>query len=179
LVSVLVSVSDAATLPLPARAGEDWRRGSELNRRIEVLQTSALPLGYRAISKLPRNLLSSFLGLPRISTPLFYSFQPTAPKRGRNLGRNQYHEHRPSSRDKRSLVRPRKTSEQGKIAKPKDRGQPAREVAAPQEPAPVPAFIRCRDADVIMGAKVQGGLAPERALSFGIARTRRTITDQT
>jgi hypothetical protein len=28
--------------------GEDWRRGPELNRRIEVLQTSALPLGYRA-----------------------------------------------------------------------------------------------------------------------------------
>ena len=25
-----------------------WRRGSESNRRIEVLQTSALPLGYRA-----------------------------------------------------------------------------------------------------------------------------------
>ena len=26
----------------------NWRRGSESNRRIEVLQTSALPLGYRA-----------------------------------------------------------------------------------------------------------------------------------
>ncbi len=25
-----------------------WRRGSELNRRIKVLQTFALPLGYRA-----------------------------------------------------------------------------------------------------------------------------------
>ena len=32
---------------LPLR-GLDWRRGSELNRRIEVLQTSALPLGYPA-----------------------------------------------------------------------------------------------------------------------------------
>ena len=26
-----------------------WRRGSELNRRIKVLQTFALPLGYRAL----------------------------------------------------------------------------------------------------------------------------------
>ena len=29
---------------------KNWRRGSELNRRIEVLQTSALPLGYRALT---------------------------------------------------------------------------------------------------------------------------------
>ena len=28
-----------------------WRRGSDSNRWIEVLQTSALPLGYRALSK--------------------------------------------------------------------------------------------------------------------------------
>ena len=27
----------------------DWRRGSESNRRIKVLQTSPLPLGYRAL----------------------------------------------------------------------------------------------------------------------------------
>src|ERR1700722_15673467 len=27
---------------------EGWRRGSDLNRRMEVLQTSTLPLGYRA-----------------------------------------------------------------------------------------------------------------------------------
>src|SRR5271157_6266455 len=27
---------------------KNWRRGSELNRRIKVLQTFALPLGYRA-----------------------------------------------------------------------------------------------------------------------------------
>src|SRR5579863_1481632 len=27
---------------------KDWRRGSESNRRIKVLQTSPLPLGYRA-----------------------------------------------------------------------------------------------------------------------------------
>src|SRR6267142_2449130 len=27
-----------------------WRRGSESNRRIKVLQTSPLPLGYRALS---------------------------------------------------------------------------------------------------------------------------------
>ena len=31
--------------------GKNWRRGSELNRRIEVLQTSALPLGYRALRR--------------------------------------------------------------------------------------------------------------------------------
>src|SRR5580692_2357300 len=30
---------------------EKWRRGPESNRRIEVLQTSALPLGYRALSR--------------------------------------------------------------------------------------------------------------------------------
>jgi hypothetical protein len=29
---------------------KDWRRGAESNRRIKVLQTSALPLGYRALS---------------------------------------------------------------------------------------------------------------------------------
>src|SRR5215469_818878 len=31
-------------------ARKDWRRGSESNRRIKVLQTSPLPLGYRANS---------------------------------------------------------------------------------------------------------------------------------
>ena len=50
----------------PARAGpasawhvsdsETWRRGSESNRRIEVLQTSALPLGYRAVPQERRTL---------------------------------------------------------------------------------------------------------------------------
>src|SRR5436305_15084913 len=34
---------------------EDWRRGSESNRRIKVLQTSPLPLGYRASLKEPRS----------------------------------------------------------------------------------------------------------------------------
>src|SRR5277367_3020747 len=29
---------------------EGWRRGSESNRRIKVLQTSPLPLGYRSLS---------------------------------------------------------------------------------------------------------------------------------
>jgi hypothetical protein len=33
-----------------------WRRGPESNRRIEVLQTSALPLGYRAVPQEPRTL---------------------------------------------------------------------------------------------------------------------------
>ncbi len=30
---------------------ESWRRGPELNRRIELLQSSALPLGYRALNR--------------------------------------------------------------------------------------------------------------------------------
>ena len=38
---------------------QTWRRGSESNRRIEVLQTSALPLGYRALKE-PRTLLKFF-----------------------------------------------------------------------------------------------------------------------
>ena len=29
--------------------GVKWRRGAESNRRIKVLQTSPLPLGYRAL----------------------------------------------------------------------------------------------------------------------------------
>ena len=29
---------------------EEWRRGPESNRRIEDLQSPALPLGYRAIT---------------------------------------------------------------------------------------------------------------------------------
>src|SRR5712692_6107876 len=33
-----------------ATRGKDWRRGSESNRRIKVLQTSPLPLGYRALT---------------------------------------------------------------------------------------------------------------------------------
>ena len=35
-----------------ATIGKDWRRGSESNRRIKVLQTSPLPLGYRAPAQL-------------------------------------------------------------------------------------------------------------------------------
>jgi hypothetical protein len=31
------------------RASKKWRRGAELNRRISVLQTDALPLCYRAV----------------------------------------------------------------------------------------------------------------------------------
>ncbi|MEN9636204.1 MAG: hypothetical protein RL077_4608 [Verrucomicrobiota bacterium] len=50
LVSTLVSTSDPETpKPLLHKQVDSWRRGSELNRRIEVLQTSALPLGYRAL----------------------------------------------------------------------------------------------------------------------------------
>src|SRR6266850_7310523 len=36
-------------------ASKDWRRGSESNRRIKVLQTSPLPLGYRALNCKPRS----------------------------------------------------------------------------------------------------------------------------
>src|SRR6266516_6653305 len=48
LVSVLVSFG-----PLPFRSrcrthGSAWRRRSELNRRIQLLQSRALPLGYSA-----------------------------------------------------------------------------------------------------------------------------------
>ena len=35
----------------PTTLGEIWRRRPESNRRIEVLQTSALPLGYAAFSR--------------------------------------------------------------------------------------------------------------------------------
>ena len=35
---------------------KNWRRGSGSNRRIKVLQTSPLPLGYRALAGQPQNL---------------------------------------------------------------------------------------------------------------------------
>src|SRR6266566_4876458 len=38
--------------------GVEWRRGSESNRRIKVLQTSPLPFGYRAL-QLPKFSLTS------------------------------------------------------------------------------------------------------------------------
>ena len=38
-------------LPLMDSGFRHWRRGTELNRRIELLQSSALPLGYRAESR--------------------------------------------------------------------------------------------------------------------------------
>ncbi|SRR6266851_4350834 len=41
-------ILDFGVLRFPATARKDWRRGSESNRRIKVLQTSPLPLGYRA-----------------------------------------------------------------------------------------------------------------------------------
>ncbi len=37
--------------------GKFWRRGAGSNRRIKVLQTSPLPLGYRALAGLPLNFL--------------------------------------------------------------------------------------------------------------------------
>ena len=51
----------------------NWRRGSESNRRIEVLQTSALPLGYRApCQKFRRSFAAAqdfACGLPLRSRP--------------------------------------------------------------------------------------------------------------
>src|SRR3989344_6389951 len=41
------TILSRARLPITP-PGQTWRRGRELNPRIEVLQTSALPLGYRA-----------------------------------------------------------------------------------------------------------------------------------
>jgi hypothetical protein len=41
-------VSQAITEILERWRKEGWRRGGESNPRIKVLQTSALPLGYRA-----------------------------------------------------------------------------------------------------------------------------------
>ena len=38
-------------------SGIEWRRGSESNRRIKVLQTSPLPLGYRALPGSPSGVL--------------------------------------------------------------------------------------------------------------------------
>src|SRR5437660_5514484 len=39
---------------------KDWRRGSESNRRIKVLQTSPLPLGYRALEYKISRLLKDY-----------------------------------------------------------------------------------------------------------------------
>ncbi len=48
-----------------------WRRGSESNRRIKVLQTSPLPLGYRAIKiKLAPPQTTSQGGQPITKKPL-------------------------------------------------------------------------------------------------------------
>src|SRR5262249_54460478 len=44
----------------------NWRRGSESNRRIKVLQTSPLPLGYRA-STAALKIYRAVIAFPRIS----------------------------------------------------------------------------------------------------------------
>lgn len=52
---VIFARFDLLTVAAPIRGslcltrGKNWRRGPELNRRIELLQSSALPLGYRAL----------------------------------------------------------------------------------------------------------------------------------
>jgi excisionase family DNA binding protein len=48
---------------------KNWRRGSESNRRIEVLQTSALPLGYRALTNAKLNLRTQIL----LALAIFYT----------------------------------------------------------------------------------------------------------
>ena len=50
MVAAALGIEFAGDDGLVLVADKNWRRGSELNRRIEVLQTSALPLGYRALT---------------------------------------------------------------------------------------------------------------------------------
>ena len=50
VVTVLVTASSIGWQPVPVTCRKDWRRRPDLNRRMEVLQTSALPLGYGALS---------------------------------------------------------------------------------------------------------------------------------
>src|SRR5439155_5229269 len=44
----------------PLEQVTSWRRGSESNRRIKVLQTSPLPLGYRALEYKISSLLEDY-----------------------------------------------------------------------------------------------------------------------
>jgi hypothetical protein len=48
LVSEQTAIHKGGHAKSEKRKADFWRRGAESNRRIEVLQTSALPLGYRA-----------------------------------------------------------------------------------------------------------------------------------
>ena len=52
---VLAPFGPQRDLRLESKELRSWRRGPESNRRIEVLQTSALPLGYRALVKRDRS----------------------------------------------------------------------------------------------------------------------------
>ena len=82
---------------------ENWRRGPELNRRIEVLQTSALPLGYRALQGSRNFALAPRHRKPKHTPPRFRSaargsdarsagtarcLRSPAPRRPRRSGRN-------------------------------------------------------------------------------------------
>ena len=49
--------------------GKVWRRGPGSNRRIKVLQTSPLPLGYRALAGLPYMVVRPIPSLPTRSSP--------------------------------------------------------------------------------------------------------------
>ena len=58
---------------------KDWRRGSGSNRRIKVLQTSPLPLGYRALSGLTSALLNCRRSVPQAG--LVWSGRPGSNRR--------------------------------------------------------------------------------------------------
>src|SRR5262249_12144821 len=53
-----------------------WRRGSESNRRIKVLQTSPLPLGYRALLLKVASLREKVHGRPESVVVQFDSISP-------------------------------------------------------------------------------------------------------
>jgi hypothetical protein len=48
--TTLATGAAARSLTIELSVEKDWRRGSGSNRRIKVLQTSPLPLGYRALT---------------------------------------------------------------------------------------------------------------------------------
>src|SRR5258706_9329375 len=90
-----------------------WRRGSELNRRIEVLQTSALPLGYRAL--LTNHPLVKRTHC-RENLRFLHRFPPLAHENEQReeVGKNKCHE--PASQPTHwYLLRSRQSQRQGKM----------------------------------------------------------------
>ena len=89
---------------------KNWRRGPELNRRIEVLQTSALPLGYRALT-IYHLLVASTLTTMFLLFDLFFH-----PFRMVSLGSGKEQTPRPASQPAEwSVLRPCKRKRQGKM----------------------------------------------------------------